>query len=404
MAFCVKGSENMSILSIIVPVYNTEKYLKQCIDSIISQSYTDMEIILVDDGSTDGAGNICDEYQRIDNRIKVIHQENKGLISARYTGVQNAEGKYIGFVDSDDWIAADMYERLMTVAEAEQCAIVSMGYTAVIGERLQEEDDATLFGIYEKGKNLDTLLSNMMYDVRKQKRGIHPSLCCKVIDKELLWESIVKVDKNISLGEDAAVFYPCCLNAERICILRQYKYYYRIHDSSMCRSFNLDMFGKIKRFDQYMKECFRETGNKYNLAEQLKMYVWSFINDALKGIFGFYAIIYLAAIFPRNVVEKGSNIILYGAGAVGQSYYRQILESNYCNIIAWADKDGKNGVEDIINPTQIIDKEFSKLVIAVKSKLVAEEIQGELIDLGIPKEKIVWAEPQNPPQVSLRMV
>jgi len=394
----------MPVLSIIVPVYNTKKYLKQCVDSIIGQSYTDIEILLIDDGSTDGAGNICDEYQCADSRIKVIHQENKGLASARYTGVQNAEGKYIGFVDSDDWIAIDMYEHLMTVAEVGKCDIVSMGYTAVIGDRLQEEDDATLVGIYEKGKNLDVVLSNMMYDIRKQRRGIHPSLCCKVIVKELLLESIINVDKDISLGEDAAVFYPCCLNAERICILKQYKYYYRIHDNSMCRSFNLDMFEKIKCFDQYMKKCLKEIESKYNLAEQLKMYVWGFINDALKGIFGFYVRVHLEAIFPRNVVEKGSDIILYGAGTVGQSYYRQILENNYCNIIAWADKDGKNDVGDIIDPTQIRDKEFSKLVIAVKSKLVAEEIGEELIDLGIPKDKIVWAEPQNPPQVSLKMV
>ena len=187
-------------LSVIVPIYNTQEYLKQCVDSILNQKYDDLELILVDDGSIDGSSEICDQYQRIDNRVKVIHQKNQGCISARRCGLQNSKGDYIGFVDSDDWIAPDMYQILMVIAEEKECDIVSMGYTVVNGKEEKEEDDATLFGLYEEEKNLDSLLSVMMYDAGKEKRGVHPSLCSKVIRRKLLVDIFSKVDENITIG------------------------------------------------------------------------------------------------------------------------------------------------------------------------------------------------------------
>lgn len=390
----------MPALSIIVPVYNTKKYLNQCIDSIISQSYKDIEIIIVDDGSTDGASAICDSYRDADCRVKVIHQENRGLLSARMTGVINAEGEYIGFVDSDDWIAEDMYEELMSVAKSEKCNIVSMGYTAVFDEKLQMEDDATLFGIFEKGKNLEQAFSKMIYDAWNERRGIHPSLCCKIIAKELLKDSISKVDKAITLGEDAAIFYPCCLKAERICILKSYKYYYRFRDDSMCHTYSVDIFKKMDCFNKYMQKALKQYGNKYNIQTQLKRYIWSFLEFTLWKIFDLNFCANIYPVFPRNVVEKGCDIILYGAGKVGQSYHKQIIESNYCNIIAWADKNA-NGKEGIIAPVQIKNFTYSKIVIAVYNKVLAQEIAQELTESGIPGEKIVWEEPQNPPDSSV---
>lgn len=107
-----------SLLSVIVPVYNTEIYLERCIDSIISQTYKNLEIILVDDGSTDRSGIICDEYKQKDERIRVVHQKNAGPSAARNCGLDIARGKYIGFVDSDDYIAADMYENLQRCMKA----------------------------------------------------------------------------------------------------------------------------------------------------------------------------------------------------------------------------------------------------------------------------------------------
>ena len=119
----------MELISIVVPIYNVSEYLPECIESILNQTYSDIEVILVNDGSTDGSGAICEAYAKKDSRIKVITQKNCGLTVTRRNGVMSAEGRYIGFVDGDDWIEPDMYECLMDYMYNNDVDIVtSAGY------------------------------------------------------------------------------------------------------------------------------------------------------------------------------------------------------------------------------------------------------------------------------------
>lgn len=115
-----------NLISIIVPVYNIEEYLPRCIESILAQTYTNLELILVDDGSTDKSGEICDKYAKEDNRVRVHHKKNGGSSSARNMGIQLAKGQYLGFVDSDDYIEADMYKRMMEAVVSDGCNIVQV--------------------------------------------------------------------------------------------------------------------------------------------------------------------------------------------------------------------------------------------------------------------------------------
>ena len=115
------------MISIIVPVYNVEDYIEDCVNSIVNQTYNNIEILLVDDGSTDSSGKICDCLADRDPRIKVLHKQNGGLMSAWKQGVLNSTGEYIGFVDSDDEVDLDMYERLLKTAEADSADIVACG-------------------------------------------------------------------------------------------------------------------------------------------------------------------------------------------------------------------------------------------------------------------------------------
>ncbi|WP_410477473.1 glycosyltransferase family 2 protein [Paenibacillus sp. B2(2019)] len=121
-------------ISIIVPVYKVEKYLKRCVDSILAQTYQDFELILVNDGTPDNCGIICDSFAAQDKRIRVIHKENGGLSSARNAGIEVAEGEYIGFVDSDDWITYDMFEYLLNLIEEYDCDVSSVSYILSKGE------------------------------------------------------------------------------------------------------------------------------------------------------------------------------------------------------------------------------------------------------------------------------
>ena len=119
------------LISVVVPVYNVEKYIDKCINSIINQTYKNLEIILVDDGSPDNCGKICDEYAKKDNRIKVTHKENGGVSSARNIGIKNATGDWLTFVDADDWIENNFVEQLLKIGNQENAEIVLCGYNRV---------------------------------------------------------------------------------------------------------------------------------------------------------------------------------------------------------------------------------------------------------------------------------
>lgn len=123
----------VGLISIIIPVYNVEQYIERCIDSVLLQTYKNLEIILIDDGSTDKSSKICDEYAKKDSRIKVIHKENGGVSSARNAGLDVATGEYIGFVDSDDYIDSNMYECLINSITNNKCDIVICGFHEVFG-------------------------------------------------------------------------------------------------------------------------------------------------------------------------------------------------------------------------------------------------------------------------------
>ncbi|MBQ8040126.1 MAG: glycosyltransferase family 2 protein, partial [Lachnospiraceae bacterium] len=114
------------LISIIIPVYNIEEYLPRCIESVLGQTYANIEVILVDDGSKDKSGEICDSYQKRDSRVRVIHKENGGSSSARNAGIADAKGEFIGFVDSDDYVETTMYETMMQAIESTGCAIVQV--------------------------------------------------------------------------------------------------------------------------------------------------------------------------------------------------------------------------------------------------------------------------------------
>lgn len=130
-------------LSVIVPVYNAQQFLSKCIDSVLCQNEHDLELILVDDGSRDDSGKICDEYAKTDCRVKVIHQENAGVSAARNQGIASAAGEYIGFVDSDDWIEPNMYERMMSEAKSTGADVVMCDATTIYDDGSVQADTVT---------------------------------------------------------------------------------------------------------------------------------------------------------------------------------------------------------------------------------------------------------------------
>ncbi len=178
--------QNQPLISVVVPVYNTLKYLPKCVASITAQTWNNLEILLVDDGSTDGTGALCDELARRDSRIKVYHKRNGGSSSARNLGIRKAKGEYLGFVDSDDFIEPDMYERL---AEA---AIEYDAHMVQIGRNEVEEDGNLLPDICTPPKNIESIDSQAFLKELLMHRG-DCSFCTKLIRRECMSEEAFPV-------------------------------------------------------------------------------------------------------------------------------------------------------------------------------------------------------------------
>lgn len=210
------------LISVIIPIYKVEDYLKQCIDSVINQSYKHLEIILVDDGSPDNCGKICDEYANKDKRIKVIYKENGGLSDARNAGINVAKGDYIAFVDSDDWIHQEMCEKLITIAIEEEADIVECKFKSVYKREYMDEDN-----INQKVKVFNNIeaLKNHFYG-----QDLYRCVWNKIYKRELF--NNIRFPKGIE-AEDLHTTYKLFYKAKKIAFTEYIGYYYYIRKDSI---------------------------------------------------------------------------------------------------------------------------------------------------------------------------
>mgnify|MGYP002511430532 CR=1 FL=1 len=238
----------MELVSIVVPVYKVEEYLEICLKSVIEQTYPCLEIILVDDGSPDNCGYICDQYAEIDSRILVIHQENQGLSVARNVGEERATGDYILFVDSDDFLALDFCEKVINVAEKEQCDIV-------IGEVVSvDEYGRYLKSKYEYAIPKYEILNNFqaMEDVVSEKRIIGYAWG-KLYKKNLLEEVNFPAGKTY---EDRFTIHKYFAKAEKVCLCPGAVAFYRIRKSSITHDSNLKrLYDLLEAEEEVLRFC-----------------------------------------------------------------------------------------------------------------------------------------------------
>ncbi len=210
----------MPKLSIILPVYNSEKYLSQCIDSVISQSFADFELIIINDGSTDSSGEICNVYAEKDNRIKVIHQNNRGVSFARKLGIEQSDSEWLGFIDSDDWIESDTLKIAYDTAIKEESDIVCFG----IQKATQTEKTSIEFF------NSDIYTNFLYYPVYMN------SFCNKIIKKALFTENSLDFGIGIITSEDLLVMFQLFHFAKKISYLPSVLYNYRFNSDSVTQT------------------------------------------------------------------------------------------------------------------------------------------------------------------------
>lgn len=215
------------LISVIIPVYNVSGYLKQCLDSVIAQTYRNLEIILVDDGSTDGSGKICDEYAKQDKRIRVFHKENGGVSSARNTGLDQAGADYLCFVDADDVILSDYVMYLYKLLTIYQADLSICGYVKLVNINEYKDREKEYIRVYDK----QAALKDMMY-----KHDITGYSCLKLYKKELLND--IYYDEELKVAEDFDFVYKYLLNTEKAVVGSKILYIYRQHEESCMHSDN----------------------------------------------------------------------------------------------------------------------------------------------------------------------
>lgn len=249
----------MPKLSIIVPIYNSEKYLHDCLNSILQQTFTDFELILVNDGSTDSSKQICEEFERNDKRIILFNTENRGAAAARKLGLEKAKGVYIGWVDSDDYIHQEMYYDL---------------YRSII----ENKSDIAICGIKQQQKNSE--VKEILPDAKKFENNLYKnpvilfSYCNKLFNKELFFNKIIEFPVGLVMYEDPYVLFRLLCITDKVSFVLKPHYFYRFAQGSVVNSFNIkhieDMIFVAKSFEEF---CLLNGINKYNNFIQYNKYI-----------------------------------------------------------------------------------------------------------------------------------
>lgn len=261
------------LVSIIVPVYNVEKYLERCIQSLVRQTLNDIEIILVDDGSSDSSGLLCNKFAERDRRIQVVHKENGGLSSARNAGLKVASGRYVGFVDSDDDVELDMYERMSATAEKYQVDFVMADYLRIFadGKRTLKTLDIQA-GLYDRQKIRDDIFAEL---IMKESIDYGPLLSvwhC-LYRTDFLREHSLRFDEEVRWSEDnifSAVMGYCCgsfyyMRGEAL-------YHYYQNEGTITTSYRKGAWQVYCTMNDHLHDFFDKIKD-YNFERQLKLHM-----------------------------------------------------------------------------------------------------------------------------------
>lgn len=378
------------LLSVIIPVYNAERYLNKSIESVLNQTYGNLEIILVDDGSIDNSAALCSAYAQKDERVIFVEQENRGVAVARRTGSRLATGKYITFVDSDDYIDYDLYEKLMPLMKLVD--IVTSGY--YIGEK--KFYDSIEIGIYKTNAEMEYLYKNMIYMEDGYERGLTSYIVNKIFLTDIAKNVFCDISENIFIGEDSEFLYRYLLKCQSCCVTNECGYHYVMNENSALHSVNKNFLQNVNALYHSLEEVFMASEYQKSLMLQLGKMIQSLLGMTYMflGFERFNQNIIYVYPFMEMILDK--SFILYGAGKVGKDYWNLLKKMDGTENVTWVDKNWKNYNLKIfpINPIEkIMDINYDYILLAVAKKELANEIKEELLLMGVKEEKILWKEP-----------
>ncbi len=261
-------------VSVIIPIYNAEKYLKRCIESVLKQDFEDFELLLIDDGSKDSSGHICDEYAKQDARVRVIHKENSGVSDSRNLAISKARGEYLQFLDSDDWITPDATGLLVRSAMENECDLVIADFYRVIGERLAHKGDIREEGVMSR----EEFALQMMEKPADFYYGV---LWNKLYRRDIIKNHGLSMDKDISWCEDFIFNMEYIRHVKNVYALRVPIYYYvKTPGSLASQGTSISKTIRMKKmvfkcYNDFYKDVFEEED-----YEKIRLQVYRFLVDA----------------------------------------------------------------------------------------------------------------------------
>lgn len=381
------------LFSAIVTVYNVEDYLEKCVKSIIAQKDVELEIILVDDGSTDKSGRICDFFAKQDDRVRVIHQENQGLTSARKKGLEEAKGEYVFYVDADDWVDPDMCREYLKIVERDHPDIIVSGLVKEFEYKPQKVFNLIDEGYYGNTRLHEEVIKKMICTDNFFEKGIQSYLSIGLIRKEIIDIVAPTIDKNVLFAEGGAWLYSCILKADSLYIMKSNFYHYRMCANSISHAdYNAESLLLVY-------ECLLKNIVGYNkdvslLVEKLDcMILYFLVWKYLAGLNGENK----EELFPFLELSPKCKIVLYGGWHFGRVLYSYIKETQFCDIVLWVDKNALQYQKEDIEiqlPEKILDVEYDYILLATELYAGIKSMKRDLEALGI-NERIVHVEKKN---------
>lgn len=381
-------------VSVIVPIYNTAQYLPECLESIMAQSMKEIEIVCVDDGSTDDTPQVLARYASRDKRIKIIHKENGGLVSARKVGVMAACGEYVAFVDSDDWIEADMYEELYQLASQYTVDMVTCGFF-LEGNYTTTHMDTVSQGLFT-GAALSEVRDKTIYDLERHTSGIKASLCYKLFKRELIQNAQCKIPDEITMAEDKMCLLTVLLDCSSVYVYHKPFYHYRIRTNSIVHTGSEEYLLKVYAVYKYLKKLYCHRLFTESMRRQAEIYITELLYKGINTLLGFENknLLWIDP-YWLDQIPMNAKVILYGAGELGEKYRKQMLSRPDIQYVACIDFSYERLSSDrflVESPNIILNKEYDYVVITIKNLEKAQAVRKELEGLGIPGDKILWFE------------
>lgn len=378
-----------SLVSVIVPVYGIDRYIGLCVESLLRQTYENIEILLVDDGSPDRCPEICDLYASKDSRIRVIHKDNGGLVSARKAGLAQSCGDWVAYVDGDDWIEPEFLERLLSIARESGADMVCAGFTRDLFQKSAAFFNAVPSGTYADG-GLKTLWRSMLSQGEFYRPGIFTYVWNKLFRRNVVEEPQMNVDERISIGEDAAVTYPALLRCGKVAVMDSTAYHYRQREDSMLKSRSevSEELRKLRYLYCYLsiwtENLPHNTETRYHVRKQVVDYMLSLCLIRL----GAWSAGGERAFFGADCY--GKRVVVYSAGTFGQQLTSRMRESGLCQVVGWIDDDYWEYRRCCLNvdPVECVrDFEYDYLLIATTDSRIAARAVRRLEKYGVSREK-----------------